>query len=79
MENLKKILADLKITNDIELKQYIDDNYSEQIEIPLKILRRKDLRLDSENRIFDDKIEYKKTIFDINEIKILNRGLPGRP
>ena len=38
MENLKKILADLKITNDIELKQYIDDNYSEQIEIPLKIL-----------------------------------------
>ncbi len=72
MENLKNILADLKITNDIELKRYVDSNYGEQKELPLKIVRSKDLRLDSENRIFDDKIEYKKTIFDIDKIKILN-------
>jgi len=72
MDNLKNLLAELKITNDNELKRYIDSNYGNQGGIPLKIIRRSDLRIDGENRIYDNKIEFKKTIFDIDEIKILN-------
>lgn len=72
MKYLKDILEELQITNDDSLKKYIDSNYNDQSQIPLKIIRNSDLRLDVENRIYDDKIEYRKTIFDVENLKILN-------
>lgn len=72
MESLKNILSDLKITSDMGLAQYIESNYSNQSELPLKIIKSSDFWLDSENRIYDKKIEYKKTIFNIDNLNILN-------
>lgn len=72
MKSLKKILFDLKITSDIELANYISENYNNQDGLPLKIIKNIDLELDSENRIFDEEIVYKNTIFDIDNINILN-------
>lgn len=71
MKTLKDILKELNIYVEEDLKKYIDD-YPNNDNRPLKIVTRNDLKVDPENRIFDKEISYKNTIFDIDELSILN-------
>ncbi len=72
MKTLKHILDELKIKSDKELREYIDKNYSNQKNIPLKIKKKANLNVDSENRIYEEKINFTKTIFDVAKLNILN-------
>lgn len=72
MSILKSTLNDLNIHTDDELKQFIDENYIDQDNLPLEIVRSKDLNLDSENRTYQKEFEYKNTIFDVDELVIKN-------
>lgn len=72
MSTLKEILKNLNINNDNELKKYISDNYNNQSSLPLKIMKHSDMRCDNENRIYDEEVEYKNTIFDLDQLVIVN-------
>lgn len=72
-KTLKAILSELRITTSEELRAYIDAHYADGNNSgPLKILKRKDLELDSEDRTYNKNVDFEYTIFDIENIQILN-------
>jgi hypothetical protein len=72
MNNLKEIIKDTKISSEVKLRKYIDQNYSNTKKLPLKIIKRKEINADNENRIFNKELIFKNVLFDIEELNILN-------
>lgn len=72
MKTMKHILDSENIHTASELRSYADQHYPDQSKIPFKILRATDLMLDSEDRIYDDKVKYEQVIFDIPRLRIAN-------
>lgn len=69
---LKSLLYDEKIFTESDLNKYIELHYGKKSKIPFSIFRREDIRLDNEQRLYDTKIDYRRVIFDVPEIKLRN-------
>jgi len=70
LEILKNILEELKISNEEDLRNYINENYGKDSK--LKILKATDLSVDSENRIINEAIEHNYVIIDVPMLDISN-------
>ena len=70
MEILNNILKDLNITDKKSLREYISQNYGKDSK--LKVYKSSDLGVNSEDRIFDDIVEYQYAIIDVPRIDISN-------
>lgn len=72
MITLRTLLQEANIDSKDSLRRYADEKYQAVSPVPLKVIRSLDLELDDESRIYNDRIEYKNTIFDIPNLCIKN-------
>ncbi len=72
MITLHTLLQEAYIDSRDSLRHYADEKYQAVSPIPLRVIRSPDLELDDESRIYNDRIEFKNTIFDIPDLCIKN-------
>jgi len=69
MRNRPGILSALKISSKDQLRNYIDSKYGKS-EGPIRILKKPDLGLDSEDRTYDEIVEFENAIIDVAKLSI---------
>ncbi len=72
MITLRTLLQEANIDSRDSLRHYADEQYQAVPAGPLRVIRSLDLGLDDESRTYEDRIEFKNTIFDITDLRIKN-------
>lgn len=72
MITLRTLLQEAYIDSRDSLRHYADEKYEAVSPEPFRVIRSLNLGLDDESRIYKDRIEFKNTIFDIPDLRIMN-------
>jgi hypothetical protein len=66
----RELLQREGITSEESLRSYIAAHYGEESKSGFRILKRSDLKLDSEHRLYNDEIKFDHVIFDVEHLVV---------